>query len=190
MLNKKKFTQAQFISYAGILSALAIVLLYLEIPYPFADYLKLDLSEVIILIAATMNIWLAITVAIVKVILGFLLPPTSTFIGYVAMLIGSLTIIISYCSCSKVMSKIPSLVVTSLIFSIVMVLCNYTFVTPFYFGVSFADAISQTYSLPIKEGSEFSFLMYNIVLYLPFNLIKMGVVSTVFYFVSNRLSKD
>lgn len=183
MLSKKKFTQAQFIAYAGVLSALAIVLIFVEIPYPFIPYLKLDFSEVITLIAVVMNFWLAIVVAIIKAWLTFLVKPNAQFIGHLSMFIGSLTVAISYFLASKKFSKGKSLIIMSVVFCIVMNTVNFFIVDPFYLDMKFGETVAAS-------GGLVAYLKYNLITYLPFNMMKIALVSVVFYFLSNRLDKE
>ncbi|WOO87976.1 ECF transporter S component [Mollicutes bacterium LVI A0039] len=191
MLGKKKLTQAQFISYAGVLSALSIVLIFIEVPYPLVPYLKLDFSEVVTLIAVSLNFGLAIVVALVKASLTFLIKPGAIMIGHVAMLVGSLSLIVGYSVASKKFSKIVSLIFASIVFCVVMGTSNYFFIDPFYMGTSYQELATSTFALPFgSDSSNHSYLMYNIVTYLPFNMAKMAVVSTAFYFISNRLEKE
>lgn len=191
MLSRKKLTQSQFISYAGVLSALAIVLIFIELPYPLVPYLKLDMSEVVILIAVAINFWLAVIVAVVKASLTFLIKPGAVMIGHVAMLIGSLSIAVGYRVSSKYLSKVPSLIIASLLFCLVMGASNYFFIDPFYMGLSYSEVAAQQYALPFgSDLSTHGYLTYSIVTYLPFNMAKMAIVSTAFYFLSNRLEKE
>ncbi len=183
MLGKKKLTQAQFIAYAGVLSALAIVLIFVEIPYPLIPYLKLDFSEVITLIAVAMNFWLAIVVAVIKAWLTFLVKPGAQFIGHFSMFVGSITVAVTYFLASKKFSKITSLVIMSAVFAIVMNATNFFIVDPFYMGSTFSETMSAS-------GGFGPYLQYNLITYLPFNIAKMVLVSIVFYFLSNRLDKE
>ncbi len=183
MLSKKKLTQSQFIAYAGVLSALAIVLIFIEIPYPFIPYLKLDFSEVITLIAVAINFWLAIVVAIIKAWLTFLVKPGAQFIGHLSMFIGSLTVAIGYYAASKKFSKGKSLIIMSIAFCLVQNTVNFFIVDPFYLGMSFSDTVAAS-------GGFIGYLSYNLITYLPFNIMKIGLVSIVFYFLSNRLEKE
>lgn len=182
MLKQRKLTQAQFIAYAGVLSALAIVLIFVEIPYPLSAYLKLDFSEVITLIAVSINFWLAIAIAIVKALITFLLKPGAPFIGHVAMLVGSVSIALTYYLSHKKLGVISSLIITSIVFCITMGLSNFFFIDPFYAGVSFTEMMAS-------QGGFGGYITYNLVTYLPFNIMKMILVSIVFYFLQGRLNK-
>ncbi len=183
MLSKKKFTQAQFIAYAGVLSALAIVLIFIEIPYPPIPYLKLDFSEVITLLAVMMNFWLAIVVALIKALLTFLIKPGAQFVGHLSMFIGSLSVAISYFLASKKFGKLKSLIIMSIVFCFVQNAVNFFFVDPIYLDMSFTDTVAAS-------GGFVGYLKYNLITYLPFNIAKMVLVSIVFYFLSNRLEKE
>lgn len=201
MLSKKKLTQAQFISYAGILSAVAIVLVLIEIPYPLVPWLKMDLSEVIILIAALMNIWLAIVIALLKASLTMLIKPNAEIIGHIAMFIASLAIVLPFYFSNTKLSKAKSLVIATFAFAIIMTALNYFWITPAYLQTSFSAMASTTQQLTLgttkmlENGNpiidvEIGYFGYIVAMYMPFNLMKGTIVSLAFYYVSNRISKE
>lgn len=201
MLSKKKLSQSQFIAYAGVLSALAIVLVLIEIPYPLVPWLKIDFSEVIILIAVVINIWLAIIIATVKAWLTFLVNPNANFIGHLAMWLGSFSILIPYYFASKKMPKITSLVIATLVFTVFMTFLNYVYVTPAYMQTTVSEMSGMSQQLIFATQKmqdagkawldvEVSYLTYILAMYIPFNLMKGTIVSVIFYFVSERLSKE
>ncbi|MFV0246932.1 MAG: hypothetical protein ACK5HS_03260, partial [Mycoplasmatales bacterium] len=64
MFNKKKYSSIEIITFSGILSAIGIIVNYIEIPYPLVPWLKIDLSEIVVLIATLLNIWVAVIVSI------------------------------------------------------------------------------------------------------------------------------
>ncbi len=201
MLKKKKLTQSQLISYGGVLSALAIVLVIIEIPYPLVPWLKIEFSEVIVLIAAVLNIWLAIIVATVKAWLTFIIRPDSNFTGHLAMWLGSLSLVIPFYFATKKVSVVKSLVISTLIFTVFMTFLNYVYITPAYLDTSFSQMVGVEQQLVLgtqkmlDNGQFFinatvSYLTYILVMYIPFNLMKGTLVSIIFYFVYNRLSKE
>ncbi len=201
MLSKKKLTQAQFIAYAGVLSALAIILVIVEIPYPLVPWLKIDLSEVIVLLAAVINFWLAIVVLSIKAWLTLLVKPGAEFIGHFAMFMGSLAIMLPYYFSSKKMSRAKALVVATIVFAVAMTALNYVYVTPAYMQSSFSDMAGTSQQLilgtqkMIDNGNplvdiNISYFGYIVAMYLPFNLMKGALVSVVFYFLAGRLEKE
>lgn len=201
MLSKKKLTQSQFIAYAGVLSAIAIILQFVELPYPLVPWLKIDLSEVIVLIAAVINIWLAIIVLTVKAWLSLLINPSADFIGHLAMFLGSITLVVPYYFCSKKIGKIPSLVIAVLVFTVAMTALNYVYITPAYLDSSFSEMAGVTQQLEfgtqkMMEQGKFwldvtvSYPVYIAAMYFPFNLLKGAIVSVIFYFLAKRLDKE
>ncbi len=181
MNNKKGIKIAVYIA---ILAVIGSILNLIEIPY--GAFLKLDISEVITLIAASISLPIALGVAIVKAFIMTITGTSSGFVGEITLLIGSFTIIILY-SLFKNKFKMPlilNLFLTSIIFTIVMTSLNYFIITPFYFHTSFADLVNSTQ----KVGDNYyPYLLYVIILYVPFNLLKMLIDSTIFYFISKKL---
>lgn len=201
MLSKKKLTQSQFIAYAGVLSAIAILLLFIEVPYPLVPWLKMDFSEVVVLLAAVINFWLAIIVLTVKAWLSLLIKPNADFIGHLAMFLGSITIVVPYYLCSKKLSKVQSLVIAVVVFAVAMTALNFFYITPAYLDSSFSEMVGQ--SQPLMFGTEkmrangkfwlninVPYITYIVAMYLPFNIMKGSIVSVIFYFLSNRLDKE
>ncbi len=184
MNNKKGIKIAVYIA---ILAVIGSILNLIEIPY-FIPYLKLDISEVVTLIAASISLPIAIGVAIVKAFIMSITGTSSGFIGEATLLIGSFTIIIFF-TLFKNKMKMPlvmNLVLTSLCFTIIMTGLNYFIITPFYFGTSFSNLVNTTQPV----GSQtYSYFIYIIIVYLPFNLLKMLIDSTIFYFISKKLKK-
>ncbi|MFV0246457.1 MAG: ECF transporter S component [Mycoplasmatales bacterium] len=178
MFNKKKYSSIEIITFSGILSAIGIIVNYIEIPYPLVPWLKIDLSEIVVLIATLLNIWVAVIVSIVKGLLLLLLKPALP-IGNFVLIFGSLTICISYYFLSKKFNKMTSLILMSIIFTVVMVVSNYFIITPIYSGMTFAEAVVQP-----------NYLKGILLIYVPFNLFKIILVSIGFYFISNRLEKE
>lgn len=197
-MKKRKMSQAKFIAYAGVLSALAIVLVKMEIPYILVPWLKFDLSEVIILIASLINIWLAIIIATIKAWLPFLFDANSIFIAQFALWMGSIAIVIPFYFLNKKYSTLVSLTIATIVFTVVMTALNYFFITPVYLGTTFSQLSTTSQQLTlgtqkmIDNGNPLidvnvSYLQYIIAMYVPFNLVKGTMVSAAFAFVSKRI---
>lgn len=178
MSKKKQRNRINFIVLAALLSAIAVVLNFIQIPY-IVPYLKIDLSEVMVLIALTFSLPLAITVAAIKALV-MALNTTSGYIGEITLFIGSLTMIFSYSISRKKFSKIISLIIMTIMFAIIMTVLNYYIITPLYSGLSFNDMMDAS-------GGKSEYLKIIVGLYFPFNLLKGSLVSIVFYFVSKML---
>ncbi len=184
MNNKKGIKIAVYIA---ILAVIGSVLNLIEIPYVI-PYLKLDVSEVITLIAAYISLPIAIGVALIKAFIMSITGTSSGFVGEIALLIGSFTVIIFFTLFKNKLklNLVLNLILTSICFTIVMTSLNYFLITPFYFGTSFGEIVNTMQPLGDKN---YSYLMYTIIVYVPFNLIKMLIDSIVFYFISKKLQK-
>lgn len=176
-------TRIRFIVLAAMLSSIAIVLNYLEIPY-FINYLKIDLSEVVVLVALTVSLPLAITVAVLKA-LFMSISTTSGYIGEIVLFIGSLTLIFSYKYARKITNKVVALIIMTLAFTIIMTGANYFVITPLYASMPFNEIKSMTTTL--DSGVEITYFKYIVLLYGPFNLLKASLISVVFYIVDSKL---
>ncbi len=184
MNNKKGIKIAVYIA---ILAVIGSILNLIEIPY-IIPYLKLDISEVITLIAAYISLPIAIGVAIIKAFIMSITGTSSGFIGEFTLLVGSFTIIVFF-TLLKNKFKLPlafNLLITSIIFTLIMTSLNYFIITPFYFNTSFSDLVGTTQQV---GANTYSYFMYTIIVYVPFNLLKMLIDSTIFYFISKKLKK-
>ncbi|MFV0288176.1 MAG: ECF transporter S component [Mycoplasmatales bacterium] len=188
MENKKKI---KFIVYTALFIALGIILNFIEIPYILVPWLKLDISEVITLLATTFSLFSGIIVAFAKGIFMVITGTTTGFIGEITLIIGSLTVVLIYYLSKKVMKEIPSLIIVSLTFTIMMVLLNYFYMTPFYFGnVSWQTLSTSTQEITLFNTTiSVSYLSYILIMYVPFNLIKMLLDCTIYYFINKKLQK-
>lgn len=182
MNNKKGIKTAVYIA---LLAGIGTILNFIEIPY-IIPYLKLDISEVITLIAATISYPVAIGVALVKFIFMSLTGTSTGFIGEMTLLIGSFSIIIIY-SLLKDKLKTPFVLFIIIIaFTFIMTALNYFIITPFYFGQSFSELVNSSQKL---GDNTYSYLVYIIIIYVPFNLIKISIDGVIFYFLNKKLKK-
>lgn len=193
---------------AAVLAALGMLLNLVEIPYPLAPWLNLDLSEIVVLVAVSMlGLTPAIFVCICKffVSIAFKGPVGPIAIGQVTALIASITIAFCYYGVSKVIKTrhrwleyCLRMATTMVVFALVMFIINYLFVTPtyllnkptWYTELPFAvdiTAFNQQYGSTIHIPGFLQFLSpYGqaiFIIYFPFNLIKGILCGTVYYFV-------
>lgn len=127
---------------AAMLAALGMILNLIEIPYPFAPWLNLDLSEIVVLVAiSTLGFVPALFVCICKFFVSILFkgPVGPIAIGQIAALIASLSICVTYSLLARKFDPEKSrknylldMVLTMLIFAFIMFVINYFFVTPTY----------------------------------------------------------
>lgn len=181
----------QKITYVAVLSALGFILNFIEIPYPLVPYLKFDISEVVILVASLISLPAALIVAFMKALLLFLFKG-SELIGLSALLLGSVTIATSYSILRpkfvktaelNVKGEVKTLILTSLIFTFVMLVANFFFVTPMYSNMSVSEMIASSGSL-----GAYAFYIFNT--YFLFNLIKSFLISVIYILLLKGLNRN
>ncbi len=188
----------------AILASLGIILGLLEIPYPFAPWLTIDLSDIVVLISvSTLGIIPMIFVCICKFLVSILLkgPIGPIAIGQIAALIGSLTIGLTYYYIKKLTntknytaSYLINICITTILFSIIMVIINYLFVTPTYLLNKPAWYTNLHYSFDptslIQPTNIPHFLQFLspyssaiILIYFPFNFLKCIINMITYQFI-------
>lgn len=202
-----EITKTRKLVLSAALAALGMILGLLEIPYPFAPWLNLDLSEVVVIMAISMlGFKSALFVCVCKFLVSILFkgPVGPIAIGQITALIASLTICCVYYFLSQNLKLKPewltyvvNMFITMLIFAIVLFVLNYLFVTPtylmqkptWYSDLPFAldiNSFNQQYGTSISIPGFLSFLSpYGqaiFIIYFPFNFIK-GVISAIVYYI-------
>lgn len=203
-----KSTKTRKLVLAAVLAALGMILGLLEIPYPLAPWLNLDLSEVVVLVAISMlGFKTALFVCVCKFFISILFkgPVGPIAIGQITALIASMTICLVYYYLSKyfklkneLLTYIINMIMTMFVFAMVMFILNYLFVTPtylmqkpiWYTQLPFAvdiQAFNQQYGTNIAVPGFLNFLSpYGqaiFIIYFPFNFIKGIISGIVYYFV-------
>ena len=78
----RAISDTQRIVLLGVLSSIAVVLMYLEIPITLFSFLRIDLSDVVVLIAFSMfGVRAGITVGFVKSFVHFMFPGSNPTYG-------------------------------------------------------------------------------------------------------------
>ena len=170
-------TKTRKLVLSAALAALGMILGLLEIPYPLAPWLNLDLSEIVVIMAISM---------------------LST------ALIASLTICCVYYYLSRHLklqkewqSYAVNMIITMFVFAMVMFILNYLFVTPTYLTqkptwytdlpfVLDINSFNQQYGTNMSVPGFLNFLSpYGqaiFIIYFPFNFIK-GIISAIVYYI-------
>lgn len=202
-----EITKTRKLVLSAGLAALGVILGLLEIPYPLAPWLNLDLSEIVVIMAISiLGFKSALFVCVCKFFVSILFkgPVGPIAIGQITALIASLTICCVYYFLSKYIkfekewiSYVINMMVTMLIFAFVMFVLNYLFVTPtyltqkptWYTDLPFAldiNAFNDQYGTNMVVPEFLSFLSpYGqaiFIIYFPFNFIK-GVISAIVYYI-------
>ena len=135
-------TKTRKLVLSAALAALGMILGLLEIPYPLAPWLNLDLSEIVVIMAISMlGFKSALFVCVCKFFVSILFkgPVGPIAIGQITALIASLTICCVYYYLSRHLklqkewqSYAVNMIITMFVFAMVMFILNYLFVTPTY----------------------------------------------------------
>lgn len=182
--------QTRKIVTLGVLSALGAVLMMFEIPYPFVPFLRIDLSDVVVLIIFMMYGWKeSFIVGVIKAAVHLLVmgPVGPAGIGQITALIASMSYVLGmYITTNKLnLNQIIGALVTILVVTTIMTVGNYLFITPIWFGgLTFLDV--QGWVTPAAfgfEGVSGGYLLAILVTYVPFNLLKAAVITSVFIIV-------
>lgn len=178
----------------GILGALAIVLTYIGefIPY-FVPFLKLDISDIIIItILVRYGFKEALLIAFIRVLIHALIfgPVGPSYIGQITILIGSVTLT-TFFRFNPFKDHLLKSSFTVLVTTIIMVVLNFFFITPIYFGYPsvFSDGAVNSVIFGEYGLSSFgtNYLWVIIVIYFPFNIIKSGLVLYLFEIVKRAI---
>ncbi len=199
--------------YVVALAAISIVLALIEIPWPLATYLKLDFSEVAILVALivlgnkeTLLVVLVRTITR-RLFRGF---EPADLVGEMLAVFASLSIIVGYNAAKRflrfqerplfyevsVEKRKPTMresIWTTLFItgslSIILWAINFLVATPFYFSLFTGDIHLTVFTfVPASEQFTYgSFLWFTIITYFPFNIVKGILVSIVFLMIKPRL---
>ncbi len=163
--------KTRYIVRIGVFSALAFIIMLLEFYIGFAEYLKMDFSDVIAMIGGiTMGPLAAAAIQLVKNLLKALIITRTAGIGELANLIVGIAFVVP---ASILFKKTKSnkglffgLVTGSLSMVAVACIANLFVILPLYFGSSLTFSMRWDTVLAI---------------FLPFNIIKAIIVSLVTY---------
>lgn len=196
--NKNNISNTQRITLIGIFSALAAVLMYLEIPFFFAppEAYKLDFSEVPVLISGFMlgPIEGVITECL-KILIKLIIKPTSTaFVGEFANLVIGITFIlpasIIYRKKKSRKGALIGMGTGTLIMTVVGCFINAFVLLPafaYLFGnVPVSEIIKMGTAVNPAITNMFTFIILAVV---PVNIVKGVLVSIVVYLIYKPVTK-
>ena len=200
------------ISTLAVLSALGFVLMaFVQFPYPFAPWLKIEISELITIIAyALYGFPGGLTVALIKTLLNLAVH------GPVGLGIGDLTAFITSCMFllglfltshvlkwfkKGILFRILSYVVIALIVSTVMTILNAIVITPSYltvfgpephFSTCFEEGVIQNTTAYLTGNKDTTYNAWSYIgiiagIYGPFNLLKAAACCLLYEVLFNRL---
>lgn len=194
-ISLKKGMRIKTLTKIGVLSAVAGVLMLIEMPLWFApDFYKLDLSEIPVLIGAfALGPIAGIIIELVKILLNFIMNGTITGgIGELAnFLIGCSLIVPAgyiYKRNKTTKTAIIGMTVGTLTLAVVGALLNYFLLLPVYakvFGAPLQAFIDMGNALNPLIVDLKTFILYAVV---PFNIFKGIVVSAFTVLIYKRIS--
>lgn len=185
---------ARFVAKAGILSAVAILLMYLELALPLMpSFLKFDFSEIAVLLAAfSMGPLSAILIELVKN-LAHLATSQTGGVGELAnfivgsFFVGTAGLIYQHKKSRK--NAFVSMLAGTLVMTAAACLINYYFMIPFYvtvMGFPLPAIIGMTQSVGNTLVTNLETLI--LFVFVPFNLFKGVVVSLIVALIYKRVS--
>ncbi|MDD2533976.1 MAG: ECF transporter S component [Eubacteriales bacterium] len=191
--NKARMT-SRWVAKTGVLAAVAIVLMYIEFMIPLMpSFLKLDLSEVAVLLAAfTLGPATAILIELIKNI-AHLPASQSLYVGELAnFIIGSLfvgTAGLIYKQNKTRKGAMIALALGTVAMTVGASVINYFFMLPFYIKVM-EFPIEAIIGMTQAVGNTLVTSLKTLILYVfvPFNLFKGLVVSLIVGLLYKRLS--
>lgn len=190
-------SSVQKIALIGLLSALgAILMAFIQLPYPPVPFLRIEFSDVAVLIAFLLfGFKEALFVGVLKALVNALImgPVGPYAIGQISALMASMTYVIGLAIMIKTMSdrpKILKIILIIVLVTFVMTFVNYMFVTPIYFGSwTFLGVRSWLNLSSFGLSGTGTYLTTILLVYVPFNFIKGLFVMSV-YFVIEKATEN
>ncbi|HOQ76274.1 MAG TPA: ECF transporter S component [Thermoclostridium sp.] len=193
--------KAKFIAKVGVLSALAAAIMFIETPLPFMPpFLKLDLSEIIVLLGAfALGPLAGMTIELIKNLVH--LPFTITGgVGELANFIVGCALVVPaawiYKRNKTIKTAIKGLVIGSLCMVVLASLVNYFVMIPLYveifakrFSITADQSLQNIIQMSAEENQGIAdlntLILFGIV---PFNIIKVIIVSLLTFVTYKRVS--
>lgn len=182
--NNRAFSTSKLVKIS-ILAAIGYILMFIAIPIPalFPDFLKIDISDLPVLLGGmalgpVAGIWIAFLKNLLQLVTGF---STTGGVGELANFIigGSFVWIVSFIYSNKknIKGVIIGLLLGIITMTIVGCIANYVLILPFYSTIMPIDQV-------INMGSKINPLITNKITFIlwiiaPFNLIKSSLISLI-----------
>lgn len=173
-----------------MLVSLSLVLGLIEIPYPLAPWLKIDISEVIILL--TINVlgyrYAIFGIFFRSIIRYFITQQTNipvVFFGEsIAIFNSILLVFLTFLFKDFKKNIYIKYLIIILLQTTIIVFLNYIFITPSYINLKLSFLNKEVFKSSLVKGSYTLFILYT---YIPFNLIKNFLVIGLFYKISKSI---
>lgn len=196
MTSLKELSSTRKLAYLGVFAALATALMYIEIPYPFSAFLRIDLSDVVVIVVAVLiGLKEGVLIAFIKAFIHLLFPGLNpTFgIGELAAFIASITYILSFVTLTNKLNLnvILSSVISIVVMSLTLTFFNWILFVPLYDTLylqpnNLIDIFkSFTANYPYLFDGEYMKFVFG--LFIPFNLIKGTIIYVLFFAVNKSL---
>lgn len=171
LMNQKSAIRTKFIVRIGMLGALSFIIMLLEFPIGFAEFLKLDFSDIVAMIGGiTMGPLAAVAIQFIKNLLKVVIISKTAGIGELANLIVGIAYVlpatIIYHKVKSNKGLIAGLIAGSITMVVIACLANFFILLPLYW--SFLSEETMT------VASRWNFIQ---VILLPFNLIKAIIIT-------------
>ncbi|MBR5093868.1 MAG: ECF transporter S component [Oscillospiraceae bacterium] len=195
MKDRKRFSDTHYVSYTAIFSAMAGVLMLLEIPLFFApSFYKMDLSELPIMICTFyLGPVAGVTAEFVKIVLKLLLKGTSTaFVGDFANFAVGCSFVLPasmiYHARPSRRSALVGMIVGTLVMTVFGSAFNALYLIP-KFAQLFNMELEKIVGMGAAKNSHID-SVYTLVLYavVPFNLLKGVIISALTFLLYKRIS--
>ncbi|MGL4980939.1 MAG: ECF transporter S component, partial [Fusobacteriaceae bacterium] len=163
------------IAMIGVLGALAFILMMIEIPFPIAPWLKFDFSDLVVLFGGLVGGYLvSVGITIIKLVLNIMIKGTQTAgIGEITSFLATMSYVLPVIYIYKRKKKIVlGLFIGTFSLTILLIMLNYLYVTPFY-----ARLYKMDYILEMINKGDDSYLKYIFYYYGLFNIIKGSTLS-------------
>ena len=182
--NNRAFSTSKLVKIS-ILAAIGYILMFIAMPIPalFPDFLKIDISDLPVLLGGmalgpVAGIWIAFLKNLLQLVTGF---STTGGVGELANFIigGSFVWVVSFIYSNKknIKGVIIGLLLGIITMTIVGCIANYVLILPFYSTIMPIDQV-------INMGSKINPLITNKITFIlwiiaPFNLIKSSLISLI-----------
>lgn len=200
-----------------MLAALTIIVGLIEIPWfaipPFGPFLKLDFSDVIILISIILvGFKGTIPIIILKTVIRRLIfgMAPHELLGEFNAMVASLTIVFAVWLAKLLLAKVSkngltensklktkewiyTIFLVMTLQTIVMFTINFFFTTPTFASLFFSDALFFDPFTMMEQSDIFpswqAYINFSLIAYIPFNLIKGLLVSIIYLIIKPRITE-
>lgn len=183
-----KYSAKQIVKIS-LFSAISFILMFLNTSIPlFPIFLKVDISEIpAIIMVLTGGVNEAIFISLIKDLLHFTVTQTSGVGELINFILSASFILITHYLYNKTKKIKISLLLSTIIISIFSGFVNYFIMFPLY-----SILLGVTKQMILRIVASFNPFVANVTLYLiliiiPFNLIKFGIVSIISYNLLNKI---